>query len=174
MVSLMKRRLVAIFALVVAAATLALAIAVAIDQFPRGLVLLGCVLVAALATRYGVLRRGIARVVGLTVAGIALAAALALIITGGSPLVDLLVVTSLVVSLAATRATVLVDLPSAPAPRQPVLFFNPRSGGGKAERFALAKEARERGIEPVELNASDDLQVLVRCAVERGASTFPR
>lgn len=174
MVSLMKRRLVAIFALVVAAATLALAIAVAIDQFPRGLVLLGCVLVAALATRYGVLRRGIARVVGLTVAGIALAAALALIITGGSPLVDLLVVASLVVSLAATRATFAVDLPSAPAPRQPVLFFNPRSGGGKAERFALAKEARERGIEPVELNASDDLQVLVRCAVERGASTFPR
>lgn len=176
MVSLMKRRLVAIFALVVAAATLALAIAVAIDQFPRGLVLLGCVLVAALATRYGVLRRGIARVVGLTVAGIALAAALALIITGGSPLVDLLVVASLVVSLAATRATfaVHVDLPSAPAPRQPVLFFNPRSCGGKAERFALAKEARERGIEPVELNASDDLQVLVRCAVERGASTFPR
>lgn len=51
MVSLMKRALVAIFALVVAAATLALAIAV--DQFPHGLVLLGCALVAAVATRYG-------------------------------------------------------------------------------------------------------------------------
>jgi hypothetical protein len=53
MVSLMKRRVVAIFAPVVAAATLALAIAVALDQFPRGLVLLGCVLVAGVATRYG-------------------------------------------------------------------------------------------------------------------------
>ena len=51
MVSLMKRALVAIFALVVAAATLALAHAV--DQFPRGLVLLGWALVAAVATRYG-------------------------------------------------------------------------------------------------------------------------
>jgi hypothetical protein len=51
MVSPMKRRLVAIFALVVAAATLALAHAV--GKFPRGLVLLGWALVAAVATRYG-------------------------------------------------------------------------------------------------------------------------
>ena len=50
-----------------------------------------------------------------------------------------------------------------------MLFFNPRSGGGKAERFALAKEAAERGIEPIELKAGDDLEVLVRRAVERGA-----
>jgi diacylglycerol kinase family enzyme len=62
-----------------------------------------------------------------------------------------------------------VDLPSAPSPRRPVLFFNPRSGGGKAERFALAKEARDRGIEPIELKPGDDLEVLVRGAVERGA-----
>ena len=60
-------------------------------------------------------------------------------------------------------------MPSAPAPRRPVLFFNPRSGGGKAERFALAAEAPKRGIEPIELTAGDDLEVLVRGAVERGA-----
>jgi diacylglycerol kinase family enzyme len=62
-----------------------------------------------------------------------------------------------------------VDLPSATAPRQPVLFFNPRSGGGKAVRFQLAKAARDRGIEPIELRAGDDLEVLVRGAVESGA-----
>ena len=50
-----------------------------------------------------------------------------------------------------------------------MLFFNPRSGGGKAERFELAKEARARGIEPIELKAGDDLEVLVRDAVARGA-----
>ena len=50
-----------------------------------------------------------------------------------------------------------------------MLFFNPRSGGGKAERFQLAKEARERGIEPIELKPGDDLETLVRGAVERGA-----
>ena len=38
------RRLTAIFALVVGAATLVLAIAVRDNQFPRGLVLFGCVL----------------------------------------------------------------------------------------------------------------------------------
>ena len=51
-----------------------------------------------------------------------------------------------------------------------MLFFNPRSGGGKAERFALAKEARARGIEPIELKAGDDLEALVRGAVARGAN----
>ena len=50
-----------------------------------------------------------------------------------------------------------------------MLFFNPRSGGGKAERFSLAAEARARGIEPIELKPGDDLEVLVRTAVERGA-----
>jgi hypothetical protein len=167
----MRRRVAAVFALVVGAATLALAIAVAITAFPRGLVLLGCVLIAGVAAWYGLLRRGIARAVGLIVAGIALVAAVALIVASGSPLVDLLVVAGLLVSLAAARATtaVHVDLPSASAPRKPVLFFNPRSGGGKAERFALAKQAAERGIEPIELKAGDDLEVLVRRAVERGA-----
>ena len=167
----MRRRLAAILALVVAAATLALAIAVAINQFPRGLILLSCVLIAGVSAWYGLRRRGIARVAGLIVAAIALAGAVALIVGAGAPLVDLLVVAGVLVSLAAASAafTVHVDLPSAPAPRQPVLFFNPRSGGGKAERFQLAKEARERGIEPIELKPGDDLEVLVRGAVERGA-----
>src|SRR5512133_3678315 len=167
----MRRRLAALFALVMGAATLALAIAVAISEFPRGLVLLGGVLIAAVSGWYGLLRRGIARVVGLIVAAIALAAAVALIVGGGPPLMDLLVVAGLLVSLAAASAafTIHVDLPSATAPRHPVLFFNPRSGGGKAERFQLAKEARERGIEPIELKPGDDLEVLVRGAVERGA-----
>jgi hypothetical protein len=163
--------MVAIFALVVGAATIVLALAVAVSEFPRGLVLLGCVLIAGASAWYGVLRRGIARVAGLIVAGLALAGAVALLVVGGSPFVDLLVVVGLLVSLVASRAAfaVHVDLPSAPAPRHPVLFYNPRSGGGKAERFALAKEASERGIEPIELKGGDDLESLVRGAVERGA-----
>jgi diacylglycerol kinase family enzyme len=167
----MRRRLAAIFALVVAAATIAVAITVAVNQFPRGLILLGCVLIAGASAWYGLRRRGIARLAGLIVAGIALAAAVVLIVGRGAPGVDVLVVAGVLVSLAAARVAfaVHVDLPSAAAPRQPVLFFNPRSGGGKAERFALAKEARERGIEPIELKAGDDLKILVRRAVERGA-----
>jgi diacylglycerol kinase family enzyme len=77
----------------------------------------------------------------------------------------------LLVSLAAARAAfaVRVDLPSAAAPERPVLFYNPKSGGGKAERFALAREAANRGIEAVELKRGDDLETLVRAAVARGA-----
>ena len=164
----MKRRLAAILAVVVAAATLALAITVAVNQFPRGLILLGCVLIAGTSAWYGLRRRSIARVAALVVAGIALAAAVVLIVTRGAPLIDLLIVAGLLVSLAAALAGH-GDRPRAAPPRRPVLFFNPRSGGGKAERFALAKEARERGIEPIELKAGEDLEVLVRRAVERGA-----
>ena len=53
--------------------------------------------------------------------------------------------------------------------RRPVLFFNPKSGGGKAEKFALASEARARGIEPIELGPPWDLERLVRDAVAGGA-----
>ena len=55
--------------------------------------------------------------------------------------------------LLATRTafTAHVPLRRAPDPGHPVLFYNPKSGGGKAERFNLADEARARGIEPIEL-----------------------
>ena len=117
------------------------------------------------------LRRGVARVAGFSVAGLALAGAVALLLVGGSPFGDLLVLGGLLVTLAAARATlsVHVDLPSAAAPRRPVLFFNPKSGGGKAERFTLADEARARGIEPIELGPPWDLERLVRDAVADGA-----
>ena len=158
-------------ALVVGAATLVLAVVVAVREFPRGIGLLGCVSVAGVSAWYGILRSRSARVAGLTVAVLAIAVALGIIVVGGAPLVDLLVVAGLLVTLAVARGAlaVHVDLPGAPAPRRPVLFFNLRSGGGKAERFELAKEARARGIEPIELRADDDLEVLVRDAVARGA-----
>jgi diacylglycerol kinase family enzyme len=50
-----------------------------------------------------------------------------------------------------------------------VLFFNPHSGGGKAERFSLAREARARGIEPIELEPGVDVDALDREVVARGA-----
>ena len=65
-----------------------------------------------------------------------------------------------------------VALPSAQTPRRPVLFYNPRSGGGKADRFSLPSEARARGIEPVELSPGDDYAALVRAHVARGADAL--
>ena len=57
-------------------------------------------------------------------------------------------------------------------PRQPVLFINPRSGGGAAERARLADRARERGIEAVELTAGQRLEDLAVAAVEDGADVL--
>ncbi|NIK59264.1 diacylglycerol/lipid kinase family protein [Kribbella shirazensis] len=167
----MRRRIAAVTALLVGAATVVLGVVVSVSEFPRGLGLLGCVLIAGVSAWYGALRRGFARTAGLYIAGVALVGAVVLIVLGGKFGVDLLVVVGLLVTLAAVRASfaVHVELPRATAPEHPVLFYNPLSGGGKAERFALAKEARDRGIEPIELKRGDDLETLVRGAVARGA-----
>ena len=53
-----------------------------------------------------------------------------------------------------------------------MLFVNPRSGGGKAERAAVAEQARARGVEVVVLAADSDLGALVSEAVARGADAL--
>ena len=57
-------------------------------------------------------------------------------------------------------------------PRRPVVFVNPRSGGGTAVRLALPQRARELGIEPVVLEPDHDLAALVADAVDRGADAL--
>jgi diacylglycerol kinase family enzyme len=49
-----------------------------------------------------------------------------------------------------------------------VLLMNPKSGGGKVERFNLVAEARARGIEPIVLGPDDDLRELATAAAETG------
>jgi diacylglycerol kinase family enzyme len=63
---------------------------------------------------------------------------------------------------------------SVPAPpaRHPVLVINPRSGGGKAERFHLVEQCRDRGIAPVVLVPGADLVELVEEAVADGADVI--
>jgi diacylglycerol kinase family enzyme len=57
-------------------------------------------------------------------------------------------------------------------PRRPVLFVNPKSGGGKATRASLAERARKLGVEVIVLRPDDDLAALVDDAVARGADTL--
>jgi diacylglycerol kinase family enzyme len=57
-------------------------------------------------------------------------------------------------------------------PDRPVLFVNPRSGGGKAARAGVAEEARSRAIETVVLTAGHRLEALAREAVENGADAL--
>ena len=57
-------------------------------------------------------------------------------------------------------------------PRAPVLFVNPRSGGGRAARARVAERAREQGVEVVELGGDQDLRALVDQAVADGADAL--
>ena len=50
--------------------------------------------------------------------------------------------------------------------------MNPKSGGGKVERFHLEDEASRRGIEPVVLTLGDDLAQLASDAIARGADVI--
>jgi diacylglycerol kinase family enzyme len=164
------RRIAATGALLLGLGGLALAVVVAVQEFPRGLIALACVVVAVSAAWYGVLRRGAVRVAGLSVGVLGLGAAILLLLSDRL-LEQVLVVAALVLSGACARAAfgLRVHLPQVAAPRRPVLFFNPKSGGGKAERFSVAAEARARGIEPIEFGPPWDLQGLVRDAAARGA-----
>jgi diacylglycerol kinase family enzyme len=56
--------------------------------------------------------------------------------------------------------------------RRAVLLINPKSGGGKAERFNLPEEARKRGVEPVLLEPGSDLRELAEGAVADGADVI--
>jgi diacylglycerol kinase family enzyme len=61
---------------------------------------------------------------------------------------------------------------AADPPQRPVLFLNPRSGGGKAARAALAEQARGRGVDVTVLRPGDDLAALAHDAVENGADAL--
>jgi diacylglycerol kinase family enzyme len=61
---------------------------------------------------------------------------------------------------------------AADPPRTPVLFVNPRSGGGAAARARVAERAQEQGIEVVELSGDQDLGGLVNQAVAGGADAL--
>ncbi|ONI87685.1 hypothetical protein ALI22I_20990 [Saccharothrix sp. ALI-22-I] len=56
--------------------------------------------------------------------------------------------------------------------RRGVLFLNPRSGGGRAERLGLVDKAVELGIGTVVLSPGDDLRALAEEAVARGADVL--
>jgi diacylglycerol kinase family enzyme len=100
-----------------------------------------------------------------------LTAAAVWLLVARDPLVSALIVTTLWLAFGAARAAfrLRIQLPPAPPPARGVLFYNPRSGRGKAVRLQLSDEARARGIEPVELGPGSDLERLVRAAVAAGA-----
>lgn len=168
------RRTAAVASLALAIGATAAAVYLAIERFPRGAVVIVCLAIALVAGWSAMRGDGMARIAAVVLTGAALIAAALGLILLGSVLVDLVVVLAFVAALACARAAFRahVDLPPAPRPARPVLFFNPLSGGGKARRFNLADEARRRGIEPIELGPGVDLRELVEGALKRGADAL--
>jgi diacylglycerol kinase family enzyme len=68
-----------------------------------------------------------------------------------------------------TRAMVAVPIRHTGPPAHPVLICNPRSGGGKVDRFGLVELAESMGVETLLLEPGSDLEELARSAVAAGA-----
>jgi hypothetical protein len=135
-------RLAALAALASAAVLAILSVDIIVSQFPRGLIVLACLVIAFASAWYGLTRTGGARLLGSGIATLAVAGIVAVLIADGDHLAQALVtVVGLGVMLLAMRSAFRAHVPLPPAsdPRHPVLFYNPKSGGGKAEKFHLAE-----------------------------------
>jgi diacylglycerol kinase family enzyme len=139
-------------------------------------VVLAALAVAAAAVWVAATRRGRIRALAAAVAALAVVGAVWALVAVGT--VDELVVlaASLAVFVVGARSAFGDDLRQRPTPAPPrsvngrrtiALVINPRSGGGRAERFGLAAEARRRGIEPILLEPGASLEELANDAADR-------
>lgn len=170
-----RQRAAAVAALVLILAVALLTLEQVLRQFPWGLILLVALALALVLAWYGVISVSLSRVFGLSAAAFVILGAIIIIFgfgAGGGRAVVAVAVLLVALDLARRATRIKVPLENAPAPDRPVLFFNPKSGGGKAEQFSVDSEARARGIEPIELSPDTDLERLVRGAVADGADAL--
>jgi len=139
--------------------------------FPRGPVSVVLLLVGCFAAWQMVLHRDVSRLIAAGLAGLLVVGAVWLMLADGVQVSGLLGAALILLAVVLGRHvySVHVQLPAAQPPSRAVLVWNPKSGGGKAQRNNLAEEARRRGIEAIELGPDDDLVALVNAAVARGA-----
>ncbi|HEY5787768.1 MAG TPA: diacylglycerol kinase family protein [Microlunatus sp.] len=169
-----SRRFAAGFALLALAALVAFLVLAALS---RWIVLLATVVsmsVFVVAAWYVVARHGLARAVAAAVAVVAIAVSVIVVLASESIWVLSVALVLASVSIGAAGHALRGRGSDAPersptAARHPVLLMNPRSGGGKAERFGLADRCLRAGIEPVVLLPGDDLLELAEAAVAGGA-----
>jgi diacylglycerol kinase family enzyme len=169
------RRIAAATALV----SLTAAVVIVVVFFLRDPVrLVAALLVVPVAVMAGwtlLVHRGVRRLLA-SLATVAALVALVALLAAESLLRLAAVVALVVLATALGRVAFGQDFADAPAGVRPVgparhgvLLMNPRSGGGKVERFRLEDEARHRGVMPVVLHPGDDLRELAEEAVAQGA-----
>ncbi len=177
-------RLAAVIALIAPLVMAVVAAVALVGNVPIALLAIGLLLGCSAAIWFTLTRRGSRRAVGAalaTLSGIGLIVVLVANWRGVVILVALLLLLAMF-GLAARYAlghrggTRVGGTAGAVAPvgasGSSVLIINLKSGGGKAERFDLAAQARHRGIEPVVLRPGDDLLELAESAIARGAQVI--
>ena len=172
------RRLWACLALVAAAAAIGALIALVLSNVVAFLIVLASLAVAAAVGWLALTRHGHRRVIGaVAVVAAFVAGADAFFDRAGAD--ELLVFAALATAFAFLSRKALEPPPRTMPPassgsqRRPpgasrgTLLLNPKSGGGKVERFDLVTEARARGIETIVLEPGDDLRELAVAAAVR-------
>src|SRR5947209_6928590 len=178
------RRVAAVLAIILVALVLVATVVSIFNDVPRVLVGAVLLLVTLMAAWFALTGLGLRRIVGAIVGIAAVGGFVAFAIheEGTSRFGVLVRVATFLVAVALARFALARDIRSlkatakdgvavAPA-KHGVLLMNLRSGGGKAERFHLADECRQRGIEPIVLGRGDDLEQLARDAIARGADVI--
>ncbi len=182
----MTDRAAACVALLAPIAMVVVAVAALVGDLLQLLAAVGLLLVTVAAMWFALTNRGPRRFAGwlVTVLGFAgLVVVLALHWEGIVVLIALLALAALYgasasYALGRTRPAAPAAVPAravtgpgagTTATEKSVLLINPKSGGGKAQRFDLVGEARRRGVEPVVLEPGDDLLELAQDAIARGA-----
>ncbi len=176
-----RTRVAAVVALLAPVAMAIVAAVALAGELAIAALAVGLVVVVSAAVWFALTRRGPRRAAGAALAGLAGAGLIVVLATHWqgvlvlAGLFLLLAVFGLAARYALGRAgpaavhgagAALVRVVAAgPA----VLIINLKSGGGKAERFDLAAEARRRGVEPIVLQRGDDLLELAEGAIARGA-----
>lgn len=179
----LRARLAAVASILCLAAGLFTAAFALVNGEPwRLLVALLCVIVAVIGGWYSLAQRGAIRLAGTVLAIAGVGGLVAVVVT--SHFRGLLFAVALVLMGAsaaaaheALRSPVRVEPTGEPGghrapPRRPVLIMNPKSGGGKVERFNLVEECHARGIRTVVLQPGDDLTQLAADAIDAGADVI--
>ena len=177
------RRFAAIVALAVPVAMVVVAAVALAGDIPIAVLAVVLVLVANAAVWFALTERGALRAFGAVAAALATAGLVVVLVTHWHGLLVLIVLLLLLAlfglaarhalertgEVAVSRATTIVAVG---AESRAALIINLKSGGGKAERFDLAAEARRRDIEPIVLGPDDDLLELAEGAIARGAQVI--
>lgn len=178
-----RRRVAAIAALLLLVSAAVAAVALLPGTLDRAVIVAAAIAVGSAALFVALTRRDWMRLAGWVVVAIVVFVLVRQVIGNPEALASILLVGVLAsagvfsaryaahLDVATLRVSPKSGVAVGPA-RHGVLIMNPRSGGGKVERFDLVSEARRRGVESVVLRPGDDLLRLAVDAIEEGADVI--